>query len=113
MDSINPERINGFQVVGIDREAKLQKKTVEKYVNFFVSEFKKTELSEPLKSSILQNMDTIKYQEFSVIRLKIEPQSKVSYVGSQCFIREHSHTKPVDGPKLEEIINHFNGKKTD
>ncbi len=95
MDSIIPEEINGFHVVGIDREAKLQKKTVEKYVDFFVSEFKKTELSEHLKSSILQNIDIIKYQEFSVIRLKIELQSRVSYVGNKCFIREHSHTKII------------------
>ena len=111
MDGINPKKVNGFQVVGIDREAKLQKKTLEKYVDFFVSEFKKTKLSEPLKLSILKNMDTIKYHDLSVIRLKIEPQIKVSYVDNQCFIREHNHTKSINGPELEEIINLFNKSK--
>ena len=108
LDGITPKKINGVQVVGVDREAKLQKKTLEKYVDFFVSEFKKTELSEPLKLSILKNMDTIKYHGLSVIRLKIEPQTKVSYVDNQCFIRENNHTKRVNGPVLEEIINLFN-----
>lgn len=110
-DSITPIKINGFQVVGIDREAKLQKKTIEKYVDFFVSEFKKTKLSEHLKSSILKNMDTIKYRGLSVIRLKIESQAKISYVDDQCFLREHNHTKLANGPQIEAIINRFHSAK--
>ncbi len=64
-----------------------------------------------LKSSILRNMDTIKYRGLSVIRLKIESQAKISYVDDQCFIREHNHTKSVTGPKMEEIISRFNVAK--
>ena len=110
LDSINPKKINGFQVVGIDREAKIQKKTMEQYVDFFVSEFKKTKLSDHLKSSILKNMDTIKYHDLSVMRLKIEPQTKISYVDNQAFIRENNQTQAINGPKLEGIIRLFNEK---
>ena len=112
MDTITPKKINGLYVVGIDREAKLQRKKLEKYVEIFISKFKRTPLSEHLKSSILRNMDTIKYHECSVVRLKIEPQSKVSYVGNQCFIRKHNHTEPINGPELEEIIKRFNKAKS-
>ena len=107
-DSIVPKKVNGFYAVGIDREAKIQNKTLEQYVNFFVSEFKKTKLSEPLKSSVLKNMDIINYYGFSVIRLKIEPQFQVSYSDDQCFIREHSHTKRAVGPEQEKVTSLFN-----
>ncbi len=110
LDSINPKKINGFQVVGIDREAKIQKKTLEKYVESFVSEFKKIKLSDHLKFSILKNMDTIKYHGLSVMRLKIEPQIKISYVDNQCFIRENNQTQAVNGPKMEAIYKLFNEK---
>ena len=53
-------------------------------------------------------MDIIKYHGLSVIRLKVEPQSEVSFVNDQCFIREHSHTKTVRGQALKEIFNKFN-----
>ncbi len=107
IDSITPKKVNGFYVVGVDREARLKEKTVEEYVDLFVSQFKKVDFSDHLKTSILKNIDTINYEGFSVIRLKIEPQIKVSYVENQCFIREHSHTKPVNGPHLEAIIARF------
>ena len=107
-DSITPKKIDGFYVVGIDREAQRQNKSLEIYVGDFVSQFKKTKLSEPLKSSILRNMDIIDYYGLSVIRLHIEAQDKLSYMDNCCFIREHSHTKEVTGQALEELVNFFN-----
>ena len=107
LDSVTPVKINGFQAAGVDREAKIQGQTLEKYVDFFVAEFKKTRLSEPLKTSIIKNMDIISYHDLSVIRLKIPPQAKLSYVDGQCFVREHSHTKPVTGPRQDELSGLF------
>ena len=107
LDSIEPVQINSHWVVGIDREAKLKNKTVEKYIDLFVSEFKKTPLSEDLKSSILSHIDTIAYREFSVIRISVKPQKKISYVGDDCFIREGSHTKKVSGPEMEAVFKRF------
>ena len=105
--SIEPVKINGFHVVGIDREADYQKKTVEKYIEMFISEFKKITVSEHLKSSILKNIDIIKYHGLSVIRIKIESQKAVSYVDDECFIRENNQTKKVIGPELETILKQF------
>lgn len=105
--SMEPVKINGFQVVGIDREAKYQNKTVEKYVEMFISELKKIQISEPLKSSILKNIDTIKYHNLSVIRIKIESQNAASYEDNRCFIRENNQTKEVMGQEIERIVKRF------
>ena len=110
LDSIEPVKVDGRWVVGIDREAKLQKKNIEQYVDFFISEFKKVNLSEALKKNILRNIDSIEYRTLSVIRIKIESSNEVSYVNKKCFVREGSHTKPVDGADLEKVFRRFPDK---
>ena len=50
MDSIKPIQINNKWVVGIDREVEHRSTTMEKYVDLFISKFKKqkTEVSDHL-----------------------------------------------------------------
>ena len=107
LDSIEPLPVNSHWVVGVDREARKLGKTLEQYVNMFVSEFKKTPVPENLKTNILSHIDIINYHGLSVIRITIEPQPKVSYMDGACFIREGSHTKKVEGPALEAVISRF------
>ena len=113
LDNINSEKTNGFYVVGIDREARIMKKNMDKYVDYFLSELKKTKIPKPLKSSLLKNIDTVDYRGLSVIRLKIEAQSQVSYyAGDKCFIREHSHTKEAKGPEIAQMDRIFESQKS-
>ncbi len=108
LDSIEPVPVNSHWVVGVDREARKLGKTVEKYVDMFVSEFKKIPVSEDLKRDILSDIDTVNYRGFSVIRIAVKPQSRASYVNNECFIREGSHTKKAEGPAIEAVISRFN-----
>ncbi len=107
LDNMKPVQVNSHWVVGVDREAHLQGKTLEGYVNLFVSEFQKTKLSEHLKSSVLNHIDIINYMGLSVIRISIMAQKKHSFVGEECFIREGSHTKPIPPLQVEEVIGRF------
>ena len=108
LDGIQPQKTNGFYVVGIDREARIMKKTTDQYVGYFVSELKKTKIPKALKLSLLKNIDTVDYHGLSVIRLKIEPQNGISYYADdKCFIREHSSTKEAKGPDIAELVRLF------
>ena len=63
-DSIKAAAINSCWAVGVDREAEQTGKTLEQYVHKFVSEFKKTPISENLKADIVHHIDIINYKGF-------------------------------------------------
>ena len=105
IDNIEPIPVNSHWVVGVDREANKKGKTLEQYMDLFISALQKTELSEHLKSSILNHIDIINYMGLSVIRISIMAQTQPSFVGEECFIREASHTQKATMPMLAEVIN--------
>lgn len=93
VDNVSPIQVGHRHVVGVDREAALSSQSVEQYVRNLVAELRKTDLSEPLKSSLLGAVDTILYRGFSVVRLTVPGQTDMSWVGDSSFIREGSETK--------------------
>ena len=112
-DSIKAAAINSCWAVGVDREAEQTGKTLEQYVHKFVSEFKKTPISENLKADIVHHIDIINYKGFSVIRLTVGPQDKISYYDKECFIREGDCTKKADGPAMEALVRRFPDRRRD
>lgn len=96
LDKINPiEVIRGRYVVGIDREAKLQNKTIEEYARVLTNGILNSGLSEPLKTHVLSKFDTILYKGHSVIRITIPAQTDVSYLDDKVFTRKDSSTVDV------------------
>ena len=108
LDGITPIEINGRYIVGIDREAKLQNKTLEEYVKILTNAINKSELTDPLKTQVLTKFDTISYKGHSVIRITVPAQTQVSFVGDKAFTREDSSTVEVKGPKLLAVSELFN-----
>lgn len=107
LDSIDPVRISSRYVVGIDRELSLLKCDLETYVARVLALVKNSELSEPLKSGILSQIDLVNYKGLSVMRIRIPAQSKVCFLGEQAFIREGSSTVEATGKKLLAINSVF------
>lgn len=107
LDAVNPIEINGRYVVGIDREAKYLKKTLEDYVQTLVGAIRHSELTEPLKTQVLSKIDTISFKGHSVMRIVIPPQTDVSFVGEKAFTREDSSTVEAKGPKLIAVSKRF------
>ncbi|MBU4024845.1 DUF262 domain-containing protein, partial [bacterium] len=107
LDSIEYKSINNRYIVGIDRELPLLKGSLDDYINKIMSEIEKSQLSEPLKSQILSQLDVIDYKGLTVIRIRIPKQTELSFVGSECFIRENSKTIKLEGPKLIAISKLF------
>lgn len=107
LDKIQPIEINDRYVVGIDREAKLQNKTLEQYVRIFTNAIQNSTLTDPLKTQVLARFDTISYKDFSVIRITVPAQKAISFVGKTAFIRKDSSTISVEGPELLAIFQLF------
>lgn len=107
LDGINPISISSRYVVGIDRELSLLKCDLETYVAKVLAFIKKSDLTEPLKSCILSQIDLVDYKGLSVMRIRIPAQSKVSFLGEEAFIREGSSTVEAKGKKLLAINSIF------
>ena len=100
LDGVDPKVINSRYIVGIDRELKVASKKIEDYIDAFLQHISKSELSEPLRSQVLSQMDTIDYKGLTILRFRVPKQDELSFIGKDSFIREHSKTLKLEGPKL-------------
>ncbi len=107
MDSIEPEIIGSRYVVGIDRELAILGYTTDEYIDKIMGPIRASDLTEPLKSHVLSQIDVVELRELTVIRIRVPAQKDVSFVGDKAFIREGSSTIEVAGPKLMAIIKLF------
>ncbi|MEU8384965.1 DUF262 domain-containing protein [Streptosporangium sp. NPDC048865] len=99
LDSISPLKIGSHHVVGVEREARLRNISLDNYVQRFVARLARENISQPLATQILSNIDTIEYKGFSVIRLLIPGQKDLSYCNDAVFIRRGSSTEAVTDVK--------------
>lgn len=107
LDQIEPKVINQRYVVGIDRELILLNGSLDDYINKLMGKISKSELSEPLKTQVLSQIDVIEYKGMTVIRLRVPKQKEMAFVGSSSFIRENSKTVELDGRKMISISKLF------
>jgi uncharacterized protein with ParB-like and HNH nuclease domain len=107
IDQVRPIEINGRYVVGIDREAKLENKTVEQYVRLLTDAIQNSDFTETLKTQVLTKFDTISYKGYSVVRITIPAQTEVSFIGEKVFTRRDSSTVEIQGRELIAISKLF------
>ncbi|RUT06772.1 hypothetical protein DSM106972_030290 [Dulcicalothrix desertica PCC 7102] len=109
LDKIIPIEVNGRYIVGIDREAKLQNKSIEEYIKLITNTIQNSALTEPLKTQVLAKFDTISYKpkSYSVIRITIPAQKDVSFLGDKVFTRKDSSTVEVVGRELLAVSKLF------
>lgn len=96
--------ISTHKVVGIDREAKILGVSVEDYCRKIIGFIKSSKLSPALVSSVLSNIDIIDYHSMSVIRIKIPPQSEISYLDDDVYERQYNDTIKVESHKTVMAI---------
>lgn len=96
--------------VGVDREATALGISLENYHREIVRHIGNSKLSEPLKTSVLSNIDCIVYRGFSVICIWIGPQKSLSDVGDEVYVRRGSDTVKVEGLKqMRALMSVFGG----
>lgn len=112
LDNISPLKVGNHYIVGIEREAKVIKISVDEYCAQIKDIIDNSNLSEALKLSVLANIDIITYHGLSVVVIMIPPQKELSFVGDSIFIRKCSSTSEVKN--LREAIalsNNFSPNK--
>ncbi|MCH0567954.1 DUF262 domain-containing protein [Streptomyces sp. MUM 136J] len=99
LDSVEPISVGPHYVVGVDREARAKKISLDNYVQRFVSRIAQAGLGEPLGTQILSHVDTVEYKGLSVIRILIPGQNDLSYCNDSVFVRRGSSTERVEDVK--------------
>lgn len=108
LDSVTPVQVGPHHVVGIDREAKLLKISLDSYVQRFVKKLAEQPISEPLATQLMSGIDTIEYKGLSVVRIRIPGQTDLSYCGERVFTRRASSTEEIsDVRKVAALAKTF------
>lgn len=110
LDGVSALNIGARFVVGIDRELSLMRCNMDAYIGTFLSRVKNSELSEPLKSQVINQIDVVEYKGLNVIRLRIPQQKELSFVGSRSYCRENSSTIELTGPQMLAISKLFSDR---
>lgn len=86
-------------IVGIDREIKKMKWSVDQYMRAFIDRIRNSEMDEPLKTQVMSQVDIIEYMGYSVVRIRVPKQDKLTFVGDKVFVRNNNDTKQLSNPK--------------
>lgn len=107
LDNVKPTKVGERYIVGVDRELAHLNCDLESYVAKVLAALRESKLSEPLKSQILSQVDTVEYRGNTVIRVRVPKQKEVSFVGNTAYIREGSSTVEATGKKLLAVNSMF------
>lgn len=103
LDGVSPATVGQRFVVGVDRECKLLNESVEDYLQRIVLKIRNSNLTDPLKTQVLSQIDLITYSGFSVIRIRIPVQLSMSFLGEKAYTRKGSNTEEAVGPEILSI----------
>jgi hypothetical protein len=107
LDNVNTVSIGNRFVVGVDRELKVLSMDLDAYVRRIAGFISTSDLSPTLKHQVSAQIDIVEYKGLSVIRLRVPPQTEVSFLGEKAFIRENANTTEATGKKLLAVNGLF------
>lgn len=107
LDKVTPREVGSRFVVGLVRELKLLALSEEQYLERIIGYVRGSQLSEPVKSQVLSQIDYVEYKGLSVLRIRVPAQKRISFVGDRVFIRENSSTIEATGKKLLAVGDLF------
>lgn len=100
LDGINAERVNNFGIVGLEREAIILKKDLEKYQNYILEKIEKSKINEKLKAHLKSNMTFINFKGKYILMLEMECIDGPSLYDDELYIRK--------GPNLHKVTEKEN-----
>ena len=112
IDSVHFLQVGGRYVVGINREARALKISVEAYVAKWRDAIRKSQLSEPLKSTVLSSIDYSNFYGLGIIVITVPAQQEVSFLGDEIYCREGDSTIKVESAKqIASLTQRFSNVK--
>jgi hypothetical protein len=108
LDSVLPRRVGHRDVVGVRREMAILGETPEVYFARWKNAIKNSQLTSPLKESVLSSMSYHDYFGLGVIIISIPPQTELSYVGKELYMRAGDDTVLADdGRTIAGLVGRF------
>lgn len=95
LDCVEPINVRQRYVVGIEREASLLGMDIDTYFGRISQAIKDSNLSQPVKASVLSKLDCIDFRGCSVVTIWIPAQPNVSTLNDKLFVRHGSSTEEV------------------
>lgn len=92
LDKIEPKKVGKRYVVGVNREAKRMKLSVENYFAKWKDRIRKSNLTDKLRDGVLSNMDFNSFYGLGLIVITIPSQTEISYVGEELYWRDGDAT---------------------
>ncbi|WP_205456114.1 GmrSD restriction endonuclease domain-containing protein [Clostridium botulinum] len=106
-DLTNVPRIEEFGVVGLEREAKIRKVSLDRYITFITERIKNSELPEWLKVYVNTNVTPVTYRGHTVLIIKVKSNSEPVWYKDKLYIRDGSNCKEVVGKDTASVYNLF------
>ena len=100
LDGVDGRAVGTRHVVGVTREAAALNISIEQYLEIWKNEIEESQLSAPLKHSVLSSIQYNSYYGLGVIIITIHAQKELSYFEEKIYWRKVdstcSATKPAD-----------------
>ncbi len=110
LDGIKASCIHGFGIVGLEREAKLAKKTIDDYYILSISrKIRDSELPDWLKTQINTSLTPITYETHTVLMLEVCAGTQPVWYKNKLYIRDGHEKQPqeLSGAQIDAVYHLF------
>ena len=104
LDGIRSLKVGNRNIVGIKREAKVLRISLEEYVSIVKDGLRNSALTESVKMSVLSTIDYSNYFDLGIITINILPQKEMAFVGEEVYWRNMDSTEEAKDAKRIAVI---------
>ena len=91
----------------MEREAKIRKVSLDRYITFITEHIRNSELPDWLKIYVNTNITPVTYRGYTVLIIKVKSGSEPVWYKDRLFVRDGSNCKEVKGKDTAAVYNLF------
>jgi hypothetical protein len=107
LDGVAPVEFEGRFIVGVGREAKIAKSSLDDFVMKLKNKIASSGLSDHLRQDVLSKLDCFVYHGLDVVRIVVPGQKRTSFLEDKCFSRQGSSTIKIPVQSIPDIARRF------
>ena len=107
LDGVDASELAGRWIVGVEREARALGVSIERYYQLWRDEISNSNLSEPLKSSVLAKLDLCSYKDKQIIIASIDAQNTPSFLDEKMYVRSGDQTVEAPANQVLAVAARF------
>jgi uncharacterized protein (UPF0333 family) len=63
--------------------------TIDQYMRAVIDRIRNSDMDEPLKTQVMSQVDIVEYMGYSIVRIRVTKQNKLTFVGDKVFVRHN------------------------